>query len=98
MISILAKKVAASSNLLILDIPVGPTMKMKYVKEAIAFSDRFVRLAERFNIAVKPEINFQFEPAGNGIGPLLETNDALKVLEQTKDRPVPLEDKALKLA
>ncbi|MFA6005169.1 MAG: thymidine phosphorylase [Patescibacteria group bacterium] len=98
MISVLAKKVAASSKLLVLDIPVGPTMKVKYVKDALAFSERFVRLARRFDITVKPEINFQFEPAGRGIGPLLEANDALRVLEQTADRPIALEDKSLKIA
>lgn len=98
MISILAKKVAASSNLLILDIPVGPTMKVKYVKDAVAFGERFTRLAARFDILVKPEVNYQYEPAGTGIGPLLEANDALKVLEQTKDRPMALENKSLKLA
>lgn len=98
MISILAKKVASSSNLLILDIPVGPTMKVKYVKDAVAFGERFVRLAERFNILVKSEVNYQYEPAGMGIGPLLETNDALKVLEQGHDRPMALEQKSLKLA
>jgi putative thymidine phosphorylase len=98
MISVLAKKIAASSKLLILDIPVGPTMKVKFVKDALVFSERFVRLAHRFDIEVKPEINFQFEPAGRGIGPLLETNDALMVLEQTTDRPLALEYKSLKLA
>lgn len=98
MVSILAKKVAATSNLLILDIPVGPTMKVKYVKDAIAFGERFTRLAKRFDITVKPEVNYQYEPAGSGIGPLLEANDALKVLEQTADRPMALEHKSLKLA
>ncbi|MGH2639746.1 MAG: AMP phosphorylase, partial [Rhabdochlamydiaceae bacterium] len=38
------------------------------------------------------------QPAGRGIGPLLETKEALKVLEQTADRPLDLEEKALTLA
>ncbi len=97
-VSILAKKVAASSNLLILDIPVGPTMKIKYVKDAVAFAARFSKLAQRFSIEVKTEVNFQYQPSGNGIGPALETYDALRVLEQKKDRPQGLEDKAIKLA
>jgi len=97
-ISILAKKVAMSSNALILDIPVGPTMKIKYVKDAQKFAKRFEKLAAKFNIEMKSEINYQFQPAGSGIGPLFETQDALRVLEQTADRPMNLEDKSLKLA
>ncbi len=97
-ISILAKKVAASSKLLVLDVPVGPSMKIKYVKDARMFGKKFGDIAERFGIKVKIDITFQLEPAGRGIGPMLESRDALKVLEQTADRPIELEYKALKLA
>jgi AMP phosphorylase len=38
------------------------------------------------------------EPAGKGIGPILEIREALKVLEQTKDRPLDLEIRAVNLA
>ena len=38
------------------------------------------------------------EPAGAGIGPLLEVRDSLKVLEQTEDRPLMLEELALDLS
>ncbi len=97
-ISILAKKVAASSRYMVLDIPVGPTMKIKYVKDAIAFRDKFVRIAKRFDVAVQADINFQYEPAGLGVGPLYETIDAIKVLAQSPDRPRALEFKSMKLA
>lgn len=97
-ISILAKKVAASSKLLVLDMPIGPTMKIKYVKDAVSFGERFSRIAARFGIKVKVDINHQFQPAGWGVGPLLEARDALRVLEQSTHRPHRLEDKALKLA
>ena len=97
-ISILAKKVAASSNLLILDVPVGPTMKIKYVKDAQKFSQRFLKLARRFKIKTKIDINHQFQPTGFGIGPQLEMIDVIRVLEQQPDRPLKLEYKTLKLA
>jgi AMP phosphorylase len=38
------------------------------------------------------------EPAGKGIGPILEIREALRVLEQTKDRPLDLEVRAMNLA
>jgi AMP phosphorylase len=98
MISILAKKVAAGAKIMILDIPVGPTMKIKYVKDALVFGANFTKLASRFNLKVKTEVNYQLEPTGRGIGPALEVVDALAVLEQQPDRPLALEQKALKIA
>lgn len=98
MISILAKKVAAGSKIMILDVPVGPTMKIKYVKDALKFADKFSELATRFDLQVKTEVNYQLEPAGEGIGPALEVIDVLKVLDQTTDRSHPLEDKSIKIA
>ncbi|GAH98124.1 unnamed protein product, partial [marine sediment metagenome] len=97
-ISILAKKVVASSNLLILDVPVGPTMKIKYVKDAQKFSRRFLKLARQFKIKTKIDINHQFQPTGFGIGSQLEMIDVIRVLEQQPDRPMKLEYKTLKLA
>jgi len=97
-ISILAKKVAASSKYMVLDIPVGPSMKIRLVKDALRFRDAFTRIAQRFGIRVKADINFQYEPAGFGIGPNYETIDAVKVLAQTPDRSSDLEFKSIKLA
>jgi len=97
-ISILAKKVAASSQFMILDIPVGPTMKIRHVTDAIAFKDKFTRIATRFGLQVDADINYQREPAGFGIGPVYEVADALAVLEQKETRSHDLEYKSVKLA
>jgi AMP phosphorylase len=98
MISVLAKKIAMSSKYVVIDIPVGPTMKIKYIKDAIKFSERMKKLAGRFSINLVTDINYQLQPSGSGIGPVFETVDALKVLFQTTDRPLALEYKAIKLA
>ena len=97
-VSIMSKHVAVSTNHLILDIPIGPTMKIKHQKEAEKISDKFKILAKKFDIKLEIDINKSLEPAGNGIGPLLEAKDALKVLEQVRDRPIALENRALTLA
>jgi AMP phosphorylase len=97
-ISILAKKIAASSNHIIFDIPYGPTMKIRRLIDAKLILDKFTKLGKRFNLKITSYINYSFEPAGFGVGPLLEACDALSVLEQRKDRPFPLEEKALILA
>lgn len=97
-ISIMAKKVAASTTHLILDIPVGKTMKIKHFSEAEKVAVKFKELGKHFNMKVVADINETLEPAGRGVGPALEARDVLYVLEQTTERPLKLEAKALRLA
>lgn len=97
-ISILAKKVATGSNCLILHVPYGPNLKIKKRKEANFVLGEFVRLGKKFNIEIIGYVDLSSQPAGNGIGPALEAKDVLLVLEQSKIRPLPLEEKALTLA
>ncbi|MBI3619927.1 hypothetical protein HY214_02170 [Candidatus Roizmanbacteria bacterium] len=97
-ISIMAKKVAASTTHLILDIPVGSTMKMKHFADAEKVADKFRKLGHKFGMKVVVDVNETLEPAGRGVGPALEARDVLFVLEQTKERPLNLEAKALRLA
>lgn len=97
-ISIMAKKIASGATHLVLDIPVGPTIKVKHFKDAEIIGDKFKFLAKKFGIKVAVDINQTIEPAGHGVGPVLEAADVLKVLEQKPDRPFILEAKALRLA
>jgi AMP phosphorylase len=97
-ISIMAKHVAVGSTHLILDLPVGSTMKIRHKKDAEKVLYKFQALGKRFGIKIVGNITHTKEPAGNGIGPILEARDVLKVLEQTADRPLQLEDRALQLS
>ncbi|OGG08094.1 hypothetical protein A3D05_05140 [Candidatus Gottesmanbacteria bacterium RIFCSPHIGHO2_02_FULL_40_24] len=97
-VSIMAKKIASGATHLVLDIPVGPTVKINHFKDAELIADKFKFLAKRFKIKVTVDINQALEPAGHGVGPALEARDVLKVLEQRPDRPFMLEAKALRLA
>jgi thymidine phosphorylase len=94
----MAKKIAVSTNHLILDIPVGPTMKIKHFNDAEKVSAKFKKLGRKFGIEMVFDVNQTLEPAGRGVGPALEARDVLYVLEQKKDRPLALETKALRLA
>lgn len=96
-VSIMAKKVASAATHLVLDIPVGSTLKIKHFKDAEIIAEKFKFLAKKFNIKVTIDINQILEPAGHGVGPSLEAQDVLKVLEQKPDRPFVLEAKALRL-
>ncbi len=97
-ISVMAKKVAVGATHLILDIPVGKTMKIRHFYDADKVREKFKQLAHRFKIKVIFDVSETLEPAGRGVGPALEARDVLYILEQKKERPLKLEAKALRLA
>jgi len=97
-VSIMAKKIASGSTHLVLDLPVGSTLKIRHLRDAELIAEKFRYIAGKFNIKIDIDINQIFEPAGHGVGPGLEAQDVLKVLEQRPDRPVSLEAKSLRLA
>jgi AMP phosphorylase len=96
--SIMAKKVAVGSTHVLIDIPVGPEAKTKSKSAAIHLGNMFKSLGRRFKQKVKVVITDGTQPIGNGIGPVLEAVDVLKLLKQTNDRPRDLEEKAIFLA
>lgn len=98
LVSVMAKKVACGSTHLVIDIPYGQTMKIKRKKDAKIITKKFIYLAKKFSIKIRTLIMKTKQPAGQGIGPLLETKDALKVLLQTEDRSFDLEERSLELA
>lgn len=97
-ISVMAKKIAAGTTHLVLDIPIGKTAKIHRFSEGENVARKFENLARRFGIKVICDVNETLEPAGRGIGPILEVRDVLYVLEQKTDRPLRLEAKSLRLA
>jgi len=97
-ISVMAKKVAAGTTHLVLDIPIGKTAKIHRFSEGENVARKFENLAHHFGIKVICDVNETLEPAGRGIGPILEARDVLYVLEQKTDRPLRLEAKSLRLA
>lgn len=97
-VSIMAKKIACGATHLVLDLPVGLTLKIKHFKDAEVIAEKFTFLAKKFNIKTTIDINQALEPAGHAVGPALEAIDVLKVLEQRPDRPFVLEAKTLRLA
>jgi AMP phosphorylase len=98
LVSIMAKKVAFGSNHIVIDIPYGPTVKVHNLKDAEFIKGKFELLAKRFHMRICCLIHKTEQPAGRGIGPVLEAREALRVLQQKKDRPLDLEVRALNLA
>lgn len=98
LVSIMAKKIAFDSNHIIIDLPYGEHVKVHRLSDAEQIKRKFEYLAQRFNVKLRVNIHRTHEPAGRGLGPLLEAREAMKVLEQTADRPCDLENRAVYLA
>ncbi len=98
LVSVMAKKIAFGSTHVIIDIPYGKTMKVHTERDAQLLADKFEFIAKKFDITLKAFVKRSSQPAGDGIGPLLETRDALRVLEQAENRPFDLENRSIEIA
>jgi putative thymidine phosphorylase len=98
LVSIMAKKIAFGSNHIIIDIPYGSSVKVHSLKDAKYLKEKFEALAKKFDVRLKCIVHKTEQPFGRGLGPLLETREALRVLEGVEERPLDLELRSLDLA
>lgn len=96
--SILSKKLAAGATHLLIDIPVGPTAKVRQMRQAQRLRKLFEFVADQLNIHTEVIITDGRQPVGSGIGPVLESRDVMQVLENTPNAPIDLRQKSLRLA
>jgi thymidine phosphorylase len=96
--SVLSKKVAAGATHLILDLPTGPSAKVRTPEAAQKLGDRLVRVARHFGIEAVTHITDGSQPVGRGIGPALEARDVMAVLQNSERAPVDLRTRSLNLA
>lgn len=98
LVSVMAKKIAFGSNHIVIDIPYGKTAKVHKKKDAIGLKEKFQYLAREFGVEIKVLVHKTDETLGKGIGSILETRDAIRVLQQKPNRPLDLENGSLLLA
>lgn len=96
--SVLSKKVAAGSTHVVIDIPVGPTAKVRTQKEAHRLEELFYKVSDAVGLKVKVTITNGSQPVGKGIGPALEAIDILSVLRNETDASADLRERALLIA
>ena len=96
--SVLSKKVAAGSNHVVIDLPVGPTAKVRSPEAAEHLAGRFTTVAGHFGMAVRCVVTDGLQPVGRGIGPALEAREVLAVLQGAVDAPADLRRRACRLA
>lgn len=95
--SIMSKKLASGSKYILIDIPYGKDAKVTKKKGNI-LKKKFEQLAKHFGVKMKVVLTHATEPIGRGVGPALEIRDCMNVLNQLKEGPKDLEEKALFLA
>lgn len=96
--SILSKKIAAGATHLVLDLPVGPTAKVRSRESAVALSQSLVEVGAEFGLVVRTVLTDGTQPVGRGIGPALEARNVLDVLQGKPAAPEDLRERALLLA
>jgi len=96
--SVLSKKIAAGSTHIVIDMPVGPTAKVRTLEMARVLKIYFQYVAETLGVTVKVIESDGQQPVGRGIGPCLEARDILSVLQGKPDAPVDLRSRSLDLA
>lgn len=96
--SILSKKIAAGSTHVVIDIPVGPTAKVRTRQQADSLSALIQRVGTSLGLHVRSIRSDGLAPVGRGIGPALEAHDVMAVLARDAAAPVDLRERSLQLA
>jgi thymidine phosphorylase len=96
--SVLSKKVAAGSSHVLIDIPVGPTAKIRSLNIATHLADTMIKVGDEIGLNVRTKITQGEQPVGFGIGPALEALDVIAVLRNDKGAPQDLRERSILLA
>lgn len=96
--SVLSKKAAVGATDVLIDMPVGPTAKVRSCQAADLLQARLAGVAEGVGLKLVDHQSDGAVPVGRGIGPALEARDVLAVLRRDANAPVDLRDRALDLA
>ncbi len=96
--SVLSKKKAAGSTHVVIDVPVGPTAKVRSLDAAAVLGKRLVDVGGAIGLHIAVHVCDGRQPIGRGIGPALEAWDVLRVLRNADDAPADLRERALELA
>lgn len=96
--SVLSKKVAAGSTHVVIDIPTGPTAKVRSQAEALSLLHALQLSAHAMGLKLHGLISDGSQPVGRGVGPALEAHDVLSVLQNQPDAPDDLRQRGLQVA
>lgn len=96
--SVLSKKKAAGSTHIVIEIPIGPTAKVRSEETAKRLKRNFELVATELGLQVRIVFTDGSQPVGFGIGPALEARDIVNVLQCKAEAPRDLRIRALTIA
>lgn len=96
--SVLSKKAAVGATHVLIDIPVGPTAKIRSEEAFIKLKNYFTLIGKAIGLTVYALKTDGIQPLGKGIGPSLEAKDILAIFNNEKNIPLDLKNKAIQLA
>ena len=96
--SVLSKKLAAGATHVVIDMPVGPTAKVRSESDANRLRELLEQVASALGLHVRVLLSDGAQPVGRGIGPALEARDVLAVLRREPAAPGDLRARAIALA
>lgn len=96
--SVLSKKSSAGSQRVLIDIPVGPTAKVRSRAAADSLGSALMEVGTAIGLQLRVVQTDGSQPVGRGIGPALEAWDVLAVLQSQAMAPQDLRERALLLA
>lgn len=98
LVSIVAKKIATGATFVLIDLPYGKGSKIEKPDDLDFLSREFEKLFQKFSIDCVTYKRMANGPDGNGIGPILEMKECLKILERDEKRSEDLEDVIVDMA
>ena len=96
--SVLSKKAAIGATHVLIEIPVGPTAKIRSDFEFLKLQHYFTNVGDALGLQVYTLKTDGTQPLGRGVGPALEAKDILAVLRNEPSAPQDLKNKAISLA
>ncbi|WP_337786117.1 thymidine phosphorylase family protein [Ramlibacter lithotrophicus] len=88
--SVLSKKAAAGATHVVIDMPVGPTAKVRSAQAAHELGRQLEQVGAALGLQVRVVTTDGLAPVGRGIGPALEARDVLAVLQRHPGAPADL--------
>ncbi len=79
--SVMAKKASVGSQFVVIDIPVGPGLKVVEMARAEDLAKKFIEVGKRLGIKVEAVVTDASKPSGKAFGPALEAKYSLEILE-----------------
>ena len=97
--SVLSKKAAAGATHVVIEMPVGPTAKIRSEKTFLKLQEYFIIVGKAVGLNIKVLRTDGIQPLGVGIGPALEARDILSILRNEQNTSLEdLKNKALDIA